>query len=117
MWGVKRQHKYEYVVLSPLQSRRRRQRTSTLMQARRVALWPTNPYVPCWLWIVSGMCRSTGFALALIVTVDSENKTRIVGQALLRNERTDSFEFVLNHYTRLRHGLPPLVSGVLRCCG
>ncbi|CAN0030352.1 unnamed protein product, partial [Hapterophycus canaliculatus] len=50
---------------------------------------------------------TTGFALALIVTVDSENKTRIVGQALLRNESTDSFAFVLQHFKKLRHGLSP----------
>ncbi|CAN0419149.1 unnamed protein product, partial [Hapterophycus canaliculatus] len=48
-----------------------------------------------------------GFALALMVTVDSENKIRIVAQALLRNERTDSFAFVCHHYTKLRHGLRP----------
>lgn len=60
---------------------------------------------------------SIGFALALLVTVDSENKTRIVGQALLRNKRTDSFAFVLDQFTKLRHGLRPDVSGVLSCCG
>ncbi|CAN0568116.1 unnamed protein product, partial [Ectocarpus sp. 12 AP-2014] len=44
-----------------------------------------------------------------MVTVDSENKTRIVCQALLRHERTDCFEFVLEQYTKLRHGVPPEV--------
>lgn len=62
------------------------------------------------LWTISATCLSTGFALALLVTVDSENKTRIVGQALLRNERTDSFKFVLDHYKKLRHDIPPNVS-------
>lgn len=46
----------------------------------------------------------------IMVTVDSENKTRIVGQAILRNERTDSFAFVLEQYTKMRHGLAPEVS-------
>ncbi|CAN0320789.1 unnamed protein product, partial [Hapterophycus canaliculatus] len=52
----------------------------------------------------------TGFALALIVTVDSENRTRIVGQALLRTGRPDSFASVLQHFKKLRHGLSPDVS-------
>lgn len=69
------------------------------------------------LWIISAANIRTGFALALIVTVDSENKTRIVGQALLRNERTGSFAFVLHHYKKLRHGLSPEVSCVLLCRG
>ena len=45
-----------------------------------------------------------------MVTVDSENKTRIVCQALFRNEPTDSFAFVLEQYTALRHGQHPDVS-------
>lgn len=59
---------------------------------------------------LSVMFPSLGFSLVLMVTVDSENKTRIVCQALLRNEQTDSFSFVLQHYSKLRHGLEPEVS-------
>lgn len=52
-------------------------------------------------------------SLALIVGNDSENKTRILAQAVLPNERTDAFKFVMEKFVELCGGVHP---GVGREC-
>lgn len=47
--------------------------------------------------------------LVLIVGVDSENKTRILAQAVIPNEQTDSFTKILKQFVDMCHGIHPEV--------
>lgn len=61
-------------------------------------------------WYLPVAWSRHGFSLRIVVTVDSENKTRIVCQAILRNEKTESFSWCLQMIRELRDGLDPEVS-------
>ncbi|CAM9312074.1 unnamed protein product, partial [Sphacelaria rigidula] len=51
-----------------------------------------------------------GCPLLFVVGVDSENRSCILGYSLLRFERTETFEWILDKYSRASGGRRPKVS-------
>lgn len=47
--------------------------------------------------------------LCVFMGVDSENKTRILAQALLMNEQTESYAFAIKHFVKICAGGRPRV--------